>query len=111
MLRRRRKSSRPPRPAPSAPAAAPADIAPRRRARPGADVPQELAIQASDVVLVTGFDPFGGERTNPSWEICTRLPRTIAGRHVETCRVPCEFDRAVEVVAAAIERHRPSLVI
>ena len=63
------------------------------------------------VVLVTGFDPFGGERLNPSWEICQRLPREIAGLRVETCRVPCEFRRAIEVVAEAIERHRPALVI
>lgn len=39
------------------------------------------------------------------------LPGTIAGLRVETCRVPCEFRRAVEVVAAAIERHRPALVL
>jgi pyroglutamyl-peptidase len=63
------------------------------------------------VILVTGFDPFGGERLNPSWEVCNRLPRTIAGHRVETCRVPCEFRRAIEVVAEAIERHRPGIVI
>src|SRR5262245_48716256 len=110
MLRRRKKSSRPPRPAPSAPVAAPASPW-RRRARPEARVPRELVIRTSDVVLVTGFEPFGGERVNPSWEICTRLPKSIAGLRVETCRVPCVFGRAVDVVAAAIERHRPSLVI
>jgi pyroglutamyl-peptidase len=30
---------------------------------------------------------------------------------VEICRVPCEFRRSIEVVAAAIERHRPALVV
>jgi pyroglutamyl-peptidase len=63
------------------------------------------------VVLVTGFDPFGGESMNPSWEICQRLPHEIAGARVETCRVPCQFRRAIEVVAEAIERHRPEAVI
>lgn len=63
------------------------------------------------VVLVTGFDPFGGEALNPSWEICGRLPREIGGLRVETCRVPCEFRRAIEVVAEAIETHRPSMVV
>ena len=63
------------------------------------------------MVLVTGFDPFGGEATNPSWEICASLPRTIAGMRVETCRVPCEFRASIEAVAAAIERHRPVLVV
>jgi len=70
------------------------------------------AAKAGDVVLVTGFDPFGGERLNPSWEICRQLAgTTIDGLRVEGCKVPCEFRRAIETVAAAIERHRPSLVI
>ncbi|MDQ3026190.1 MAG: pyroglutamyl-peptidase I [Pseudomonadota bacterium] len=63
------------------------------------------------MVLVTGFEPFGGESLNPSWEICTRLPRAIAGMRVEILRVPCEFRRSIEVAAEAIERHRPKLVI
>jgi pyroglutamyl-peptidase len=62
-------------------------------------------------VLVTGFEPFGGEKTNPSWDVCTRLPREIAGMRVEIARVPCEFRRSIEVVAAAIERHHPSLIL
>jgi hypothetical protein len=61
------------------------------------------------VVLVTGFEPFGGERTNPSWDVCARLPTEIAGLRVETARVPCEFRRSIEVLAEAIERHQPSL--
>ena len=65
----------------------------------------------SKVVLVTGFDPFGGEQLNPSWEVCRALPREIAGHRVETCKVPCEFRSSIEAVAAAIERHRPSVVL
>lgn len=62
-------------------------------------------------LLLTGFEPFGGEATNPSWEICERLPREIAGARVETCLVPCVFRRAIEVVADAIERYRPVIVL
>jgi pyroglutamyl-peptidase len=129
VLRRRRKpakiESRAPQPGP--PGA-------RRRGRPDAPVPAELfvrhdspapapapkpaaprsaagAAKSEDVVLVAGFEPFGGEASNPSWEICTRLPRTIGGLRVETCRVPCAFRRSIEVVAAAIERHQPTLVV
>jgi pyroglutamyl-peptidase len=93
----------------------------RRRARPDIGVPPQLIVRQdtlshgrggnSEVVLVTGFEAFGGEKSNPSWDICERLPREIAGMRVETCRVPCEFRRSIEVVAAAIERHRPLLVI
>jgi pyroglutamyl-peptidase len=63
------------------------------------------------VVLVTGFEPFGGEAMNPSWEICERLAREISGYRVETCLVPCAFRDAIDVVADAIERHRPLLVL
>jgi pyroglutamyl-peptidase len=63
------------------------------------------------VVLVTGFEPFGGERVNPSWQVCGSLPAMIAGLRVVTCRVPCEFRRAIEVVAEAIGRHEPALVV
>jgi pyroglutamyl-peptidase len=92
----------------------------RRRARPDTPVPPALRIRVARVapggavdavVLVTGFDPFGGEQLNPSWQVCTRLPKSIAGLRVETCKIPCEFRRSIEVVAAAIERHRPSLVV
>ncbi len=62
-------------------------------------------------VLVTGFEPFGDEPRNPSWEICERLPRTIAGLRVEILRVPCEFRHAIEATAEAIERHDPRLVL
>jgi len=63
------------------------------------------------VVLVTGFEPFGGEKVNPSWQVCAKLPNSIAGHRIETCRVPCEFRTAIEVVAEAIQRHRPSIVL
>jgi pyroglutamyl-peptidase len=102
-------------------AAAPAT---QRRAREGAVVPDELRLSrqrkapaakpapaAGSVVLVTGFECFGGEKINPSWEICRQLPREVAGARIETCLVPCEFRRAIEVAAEAIEKHQPSVVI
>ena len=105
MLRRRKKSPKPdrrPAPAPNS----------RRRARLDAFVPAELIIDrsksSSAVVLITGFEPFGGERTNPSWDIVERLPDTIAGLRVARLRVPCEFRRAIEVAAVAIEKPSPN---
>ena len=110
-------------PRPASPATAPS-AAGKRRARPDAVIPEGLKLSsgrkrqapapeahAAKVILVTGFDCFGGEKVNPSWEICQRLPREIAGARIETCLVPCEFRRAIEVAAEAIERHRPAVVI
>jgi pyroglutamyl-peptidase len=62
-------------------------------------------------VLVTGFEPFGGEETNPSWEICRALPAAMGRSPVETLLVPTQFRRAIEETAAAIERANPRLVI
>lgn len=98
---------------------APEQGKPRRRARPGAEIPPELRMRegavpkasAGDVVLVTGFEAFGGEASNPSWDLCEQLPALIAGLRVVKCRVPCEFHRSIEVVAEAIGRHRPKLVL
>lgn len=131
MLRRRKKDQRDEkRPRPGGRAPAPTPQGTRRRAR--APVPPELLIRhetpapppvhrehkprkaarAGEVVLVTGFDPFGGEQLNPSWEICRQLAgTTIDGLRVEACKVPCEFRRSIETVIAAIERHDPVLVI
>lgn len=96
--------------------------APHREARaaiprPEAKAPPAVAAtegaigRSHEVVLVTGFEPFDGEKTNPSWQICRQLGSEIAGVRVETCLVPCEFRRAIEVVAAAIERVHPTFVV
>jgi pyroglutamyl-peptidase len=63
------------------------------------------------VVLVTGFDPFAGEQVNPSWDVCRRLPKEIAGHRIEILKVPCAFRESIEAVAEAIERHHPAIVL
>ncbi len=62
-------------------------------------------------VLVTGFTPFGGERTNPSWEIVKGLPDAIAGYRLEKLRVPTEFGKAIAVATKAIDKLKPSIVL
>ena len=37
-------------------------------------------------ILVTGFDPFGGEAINPAWEAVSRLPKEIEGAEIVTGR-------------------------
>ncbi len=62
-------------------------------------------------VLVTGFTPFGGERTNPSWEIVKSLPEFIAGYRLEKLRVPTEFGKAIAVATKAMDKFNPSIVL
>jgi pyroglutamyl-peptidase len=68
-------------------------------------------MQVSPIVLVTGFEPFGGERINPSWEIAKALPSTIGSHHVVTQRVPTAFGDAIAALAKLISKHQPSLVL
>jgi len=61
---------------------------------------------------MTGFDPFGGESINPSWEVVKQLE----GMHIDGCRVvtrqlPCVFGEALSVLNAAIDELDPTLVI
>jgi pyroglutamyl-peptidase len=67
--------------------------------------------KSAKVVLVTGFTPFGGEATNPSWEIAKALPKTIGGYQVETLRVPTEFGKSIALAAKAIDKLKPDIVL
>ena len=64
-------------------------------------------------MLLTGFDPFGGEPINPSIEVARRLDswRCSNGARVTACELPTEFGRSIDVLTHAIERTRPDLVI
>ncbi len=64
------------------------------------------------IVLLTGFDPFGGEAINPSWEAVARLHgATIAGHRIESVQLPTAFVRGANALLDALERHRPALVL
>lgn len=62
-------------------------------------------------VLVTGFDPFGGEVQNPSFEVLKLLPRHIGSAEIVPLEVPTVFYKAFEVLKDAINVHKPDLVI
>ncbi len=63
-------------------------------------------------VLLTGFDPFGGERLNPSWlAVETLHGETIAGRRIVAVQLPTSFARSPRTLRAAIRRHAPELIV
>lgn len=67
---------------------------------------------AAPRVLLSGFEPFGGESVNPSWAVAQALHgEEIAGARVVACRLPCVFGEATAVLAAALARERPRLVL
>ena len=62
-------------------------------------------------ILITGFDPFGGETVNPAYEAVKLLPDTIAGAEIIKLEVPTRFHRAGAVLEDAMQRHKPDAVI
>lgn len=63
-------------------------------------------------VLLTGFDPFGGETLNPSWEAVRRLDGDILRGHRLVARqLPTCFGRSLRVLRAALAATEPSLVV
>jgi pyroglutamyl-peptidase len=63
-------------------------------------------------LLVTGFEPFGGERINPSAEVAQALHgRTIGGVRIVGTVLPCVFGRSIDVLQAALTQHAPQLVL
>lgn len=45
-------------------------------------------------ILVTGFDAFGGERINPSWEAVKLLCEKIGESYIEKLEIPTVYGRA-----------------
>lgn len=62
-------------------------------------------------ILITGFNPFGGETVNPAYEAVKLMPDTIAGAQLVKLEVPTEFRKAGEVLEAAMEQTHPDIVI
>ena len=58
-------------------------------------------------ILLTGFDPFGGETVNPAFEAVKLLPDTIAGAEIVKQEVPTEFIRAGEVLELPFRQISP----
>lgn len=49
-------------------------------------------------ILITGFNPFGGEDINPAYEAAKRLPDEIAGMEIVKAEIPTVFHQSAEVV-------------
>ena len=62
-------------------------------------------------ILVTGFDPFGGEKINPSIETVKRLPGEIAGAKIIKLEIPTVCGKSVEVIEEAIIRYDPDVIL
>jgi pyroglutamyl-peptidase len=67
---------------------------------------------AARTILVTGFEPFGGEPINASWEAAQKLEGWRHGDAVAAARLlPCAYDASVKHLISAIETLRPDVLL
>jgi len=63
-------------------------------------------------VLMTAFEPFGGESINPSWEAVRSFDgKEIGGARIVVRQLPVVFARCGEVLIQALEEIRPERVL
>ncbi|MBR8700748.1 Pyrrolidone-carboxylate peptidase [Fusobacterium sp. DD29] len=62
-------------------------------------------------IVITGFDPFGGEKINPAWEAVKSLPDKIGDIEVVKVQVPTVFKKSAKKLFEAIDREKPDAVV
>ena len=62
-------------------------------------------------ILVTGFDPFGGEPINPAIETVKRLPDTIGRAEIIKLEIPTVCHKSLHVIDEAIAKYDPDVVL
>jgi len=67
---------------------------------------------APPVILLTGFEPFGGETENPSWEVARRFDRIpVDGAIVRAFELPVALKPAIRSITGLITRLDPAVVL
>ena len=62
-------------------------------------------------LLITGFDPFGGESVNPSWEAVKLLPDQIGEYTLHKLQIPTVFGLAPQTVLEKAAEVNPDVII
>ena len=62
-------------------------------------------------ILVTGFDPFGGDKINPAYEAVKLIPAKVAGAEIIKEEVPTVFGKCGDVLENLVEKYKPDAVL
>lgn len=62
-------------------------------------------------LIITGFDPFGGETVNPAWEAVRRLPDSVGGFRLTRLQIPTLFAHAAQHVLEAAQADAPDVIL
>lgn len=62
-------------------------------------------------LLITGFEPFGGERVNPAWEAVKQLPAFVGGYTLCKLTIPTIFGEAAQMVLDKAAKFQPNVIL
>ena len=62
-------------------------------------------------ILITGFEPFGGEEQNPSALLLEKLPKKLKSALLSTALLPVSFQKVREEILRLLEEEKPDVVI
>lgn len=62
-------------------------------------------------LLVTGFDPFGGQTVNPAWEAVSLLPDTVGDFAVTKLLVPTVYGLAAKTALEKAQKIKPDAIV
>ena len=62
-------------------------------------------------LLLTAFDPFGGERLNPALEAVKKVSDRVGDVEIIKLEVPTVFGKSINMVKAEMERIQPDFVL
>ncbi|TDT56487.1 pyroglutamyl-peptidase I [Fonticella tunisiensis] len=62
-------------------------------------------------ILVTGFDPFGGESINPAFEVIKKLREKIGDAEVIKLQIPTVFHKSIKTITDKIDEVKPDVVL
>jgi pyroglutamyl-peptidase len=86
----------------------PNDAVPDRAPEPAHDA----AAGSPPQLLLTGFEAFGGEAVNPSWDVALALHGAqIGAARVVAVQLPCVFATALPALQAALDAQQPRWVL
>ena len=62
-------------------------------------------------LLISGFEPFGGESINPSWEVVKALPDVVGGYTLTKICLPVVFGKATQTLIQAAQAIVPDCIL
>ena len=62
-------------------------------------------------LLITGFEPFGGETINPSWDAVLRIPDEIGEYSLTKLLIPVVFGEGAQKVIDTAEKLFPDVIL